>query len=284
MSKKIFISIVLLSFSFAGFFLYSSFNASQKIQDPLSSFLETSINKADVITETISPFSGDMSPYSSCMTSAPKSSNKGEIYALVNTNKVLQMFQEKQTNPQFKEDIKSELNAVLGYAFRNFQINWIWKENIREALQFSENDTQYIFYVTPSEESFWYCYMTHGPEFLKNFFYSETVTYEAHDENFSSDINLPFINKTIDGFAPWGSNIILRTENGQQCETWAKDDNSFICYFSQDFVAKEKITANITTPDGTPYYIEKREGDEHGSAKSLEFILDEGTLDEYKLK
>lgn len=282
MSKKQ-IRLLLGIFSFFGVCVYYIFFyiSATETRDPLSSFFDISHEtKADFLTHSLSPFSGDISLFSSCIASSPKTQQKGIVYALVNSQKVLEMLGEKEQNLNFKKEVKAELDYILGHAFRNSELNWAWREFIREALQLSSGDTQYLFYTTPGEEALWYCYFTTGPEFFQKFFYSQTVTYRTHDENFSVAFKGPLQGDSLQGFAPWGANVVVITDAGQQCETWADENNTFACSFSDNFTEKELIRADIIDPEGIPYRIHMRQGD----AKSLDCVLDSGLVDECQVQ
>ena len=85
--------LILISIFSCSLFLSGCTNKdSEKNIAPLSQFLEFSSDiKADFITNIISPVSGDKSSFSSCLSSAPVSSGKEKIYALVNSSNFEEM-------------------------------------------------------------------------------------------------------------------------------------------------------------------------------------------------
>lgn len=130
--------------------------------DPLKELFGSSVFSehtlsANFLTDTISPYNGEISD--SLATCIQENSSYGDqrVYAQYKTIDNL-----KST----RKEIKAEIEEVLGHAVKNKQINWTYDKNIQ----------QYTFYTAPGDEMLWECYFKNETTFFQQFFDTNSIT------------------------------------------------------------------------------------------------------------
>lgn len=140
---------------------------------------------ADFITDTINQYSGP--------TTASIEICRDAIQVEEHIGKIMVSYNENTNIQQSIEEIRNEINPILGHAIKNNELNWEWNENTRE----------YTFYSALGDESFWKCYFTKDTEFFKEFLVSESVSIPGEipylDTTIINISSEPFITSSSEG-------------------------------------------------------------------------------------